>query len=161
VNADRDEQSSGHYYRAQVDFDLEELRAVNAAGQSAIKSSMLVNGGAAVALLAFIGHLATDPQTIGAVPNFAVPLTSFVVGVWLGGLSAGFTYLTAAGRSVKLGDPDRKPTPKWTTLSRITNYLAIVCGALSLLVCFPTGFYFAYKSFVRLPVNAAATTIKQ
>jgi hypothetical protein len=144
-------------YRAQIDFDIEELKAVNAAGQSAIKSSMLVNGGGAVALLAFIGHLTTSSETARSIPTFAFPLTIFVLGVWLGGLSAGFTYLTALGRSIKLSDPKRLPTPKWLKFSNATNWIAIICGTISLLICFPAGCYFAYKSFERLPTKTTQT----
>lgn len=153
MNSHPELESARDQYRAQIDFDIEELKAVNAAGQSAIKSSMLVNGGGAVALLAFIGHLTTSSATAGAIPTFALPLTIFVLGVWLSGMSAGFTYLTAFGRSIKLSDPQRRPTPKWRTFSNLSNWIAIICGSASLMFCFPAGCYFGYKSFERLPTK--------
>jgi hypothetical protein len=58
---------------------LEMFRSVITAGQSAIRSSFLLNGGAAVALLAFISHL-TDKQP-HKVAVFADSLIPFVVGV--------------------------------------------------------------------------------
>lgn len=51
---------------------LELFRSVIISGQSAIKSSFLLNGGAAVALLAFIGHLARFRAD--KVPEFAASL---------------------------------------------------------------------------------------
>ena len=159
VNSHPDLEPLRDQYRVQIDFDIEELKAVNAAGQSAIKSSMLVNGGGAVALLAFIGHLTTSSETAGTIPTFALSLTIFVLGVWLGGVSAGFTYLTAFGRSIKLSDPQRLPTPKWLKFSNVTNWIAIICGAISLLFCFPASCYFGYKSFERLPTKTTQAQI--
>ncbi len=160
VNSHPDAEALRDQYQAQIDFEIEELKAVNAAGQSAIRSSMLVNGGGAVALLAFIGHLTTSPETADAVPTFALALTIFVLGVWLGGVSAGFTYLTALGRSIKLSDPQQLPTPKWRTFSNVTNWIAIICGAISLLFCFPAGCYFGYQSFEQLPPKTIPVHIK-
>src|SRR2546430_1555238 len=42
---------------------LEMFRSVVTTGQAAIQSSLLINGGAAVALLAFIGHSVTSPTS--------------------------------------------------------------------------------------------------
>lgn len=41
-------------------INVEGFKSVILAGQSALRSALLVNGGAAVALLAFIGKLSTD-----------------------------------------------------------------------------------------------------
>ena len=71
---------------------LEMFRSVIASGQSAIKSSFLLNGGSAVALLAFIGHLAEFKPTM--VPVFANCLMPFCYGVLAVSLTAGATYLT-------------------------------------------------------------------
>jgi hypothetical protein len=71
---------------------LEMFRSVIGAGQSAIKSSFLLNGGAAVALLAFIAHLAQ----FGAakVPTFAACLLPFAFGALAIVVTSGLTYLS-------------------------------------------------------------------
>lgn len=71
---------------------LEMFRSVISSGQSAIKSSFLLNGGAAVAMLAFIGHLAQF--SAAKVPEFAACLIPFAFGVLAISLTAGITYLT-------------------------------------------------------------------
>ncbi|MDQ7073427.1 MAG: hypothetical protein Q9N32_08265 [Gammaproteobacteria bacterium] len=68
------------------------FRSVITAGQSAIKSSFLLNGSAAVALLAFIGHLATIDKSY--VAFFAPSLLPFAYGVLVIAVTSGFTYLS-------------------------------------------------------------------
>ena len=58
---------------------LEMFRSVIQAGQNAIRSSFLLNGGATVAMLAFIGKL-TDSQQ-DKIPQFAQSLTRKTVSV--------------------------------------------------------------------------------
>ncbi len=71
---------------------LELFRSVITAGQNAIKSSFLLNGGAAVALLAFIAHLAEfDPTKISA---FAACLVYFAIGAFAVAVISGLTYLS-------------------------------------------------------------------
>lgn len=71
---------------------LEMFRSVIAAGQSAIKSSFLLNGGAAVTLLAFLGHLAAVSPA--KVSGFAACLLPFSFGVLAMAVVSGFTYLS-------------------------------------------------------------------
>jgi hypothetical protein len=72
--------------------DLEMFRSVIQAGQNAVKSSFLLNGGASVALLAFIGKLTEEQQS--KIPAFADSLTIFVTGVFAIALASGVTYLS-------------------------------------------------------------------
>ena len=77
-------------HRRDRDQSLEFVRFAVSAGQNAMRSSLLMNGGASVALLAFIGHLAAvDP---GRVSQFATSLTWFVSAVHMIGVASGFTY---------------------------------------------------------------------
>src|SRR5205823_6150772 len=71
---------------------LEMFRSVITSGQNAIRSSFLLNGGAAVALLAFIGHLAQFKAE--RVPEFAACLLPFAYGVLAIAVTSGFTYLS-------------------------------------------------------------------
>lgn len=71
---------------------VEMFRSVILAGQNALRTAFLMNGGAAVALLAFAGHLATtDPHRV---PSIATSLTIFVGGVLVAALTSGVTYLS-------------------------------------------------------------------
>lgn len=71
---------------------LELFRSVITSGQSAIKSSFLLNGGAAVAMLAFIGHIAQFNP--GKVPVFSACLLPFAYGVLAIAITSGLTYLS-------------------------------------------------------------------
>lgn len=71
---------------------LEMFRSVITSGHSAIKSSFLLNGAAAVAMLAFISHLAQFKAE--KVPEFAACLVPFAFGVLAIAVTSGLTYLT-------------------------------------------------------------------
>jgi hypothetical protein len=72
--------------------NLEMFRTVISSGQNAIRSSFLLNGGAAVALLAFLGHLASDAPS--KVSSFAPCLLPFGYGVLCIAIVSGLTYLS-------------------------------------------------------------------
>src|SRR5512146_1019063 len=72
--------------------NLEMFRSVITSGQGAIKSSFLLNGGSAVAMLAFIAHLAEF--NAGKVPEFAACLLPFAFGVLAIVVTSGCTYLS-------------------------------------------------------------------
>jgi hypothetical protein len=85
--------------------NLESFKAVISAGQSAIKASLLLNGGAAVALLTFISHLATiKPEKVS---QFAPSIVPFAFGALAIVVTAGLTYLSqwfyASPKTNKLG----------------------------------------------------------
>ena len=71
---------------------LEMFRSVITAGQGAIRSSLLLNGGAAVALLAFMGHLAQHDSE--KVTSFAICLVAFAFGSLAIVMTSGLTYLS-------------------------------------------------------------------
>jgi hypothetical protein len=108
---------SGHdieRQRIQLDSELAVLQAVISFASLAIKNLMLLNGGAAVAILAFVGHLVANEQQ-GLASEFSGALTLFGVGALLGGVVSGLSYLAqvafhAATNSHwigKLGEPLR------------------------------------------------------
>jgi hypothetical protein len=80
-------------YRARVESGLELFRSVIQSGHAALKSLFLLNGGAAVAVLALVGHLSTSPIAAGQVNKFACPLAWFTVGLVLAATASCFTYL--------------------------------------------------------------------
>lgn len=76
----------------QHESDIEMFRSVISAGQNAIKSSFLLNGGAAIATLAFIGHLVEF--NLEKVAVFSACLLPFTYGVLVVAILSGFTYLS-------------------------------------------------------------------
>jgi hypothetical protein len=82
------------HYNWQKDSSLEMFRSVINAGQSALKAAMIMNGGAAVALLALLGHAASDASTKSLVAKLAFPLFLFVLGVLFSGVATGVNYVS-------------------------------------------------------------------
>ena len=83
-------------YRASVDSANEMFKSVIETAKTALTTSILINGGATVALLAFLGNLLAK---VGNPPaqmqsNVVAALTTFALGVLLGGLATSFTYAT-------------------------------------------------------------------
>jgi hypothetical protein len=80
-------------YQVDTQRSFEMFRAGTTTGAETIKAAILINGGAAVAVLAFIGHLVAIHAPSAAVMNFAWPLALFVIGVLASALASGVTYL--------------------------------------------------------------------
>ena len=118
--------------------NLEMFRSVIQSGQNAIRSAFLLNGGAAVAILAFIGKL-TETQA-EKIPAFASSLTIFVIGVLVITITSGFTYLS---QWFYAGESSWKITTGfWLNIS------AIVLG-LSSYGVFIWGMCEAYTAFIK------------
>jgi hypothetical protein len=72
---------------------VEMFRSVVTAGQAALKSSILINGGAAIALFAFMGNaIAHQPSTF-PVSELARSAFAFIIGVLFSSIAASGTYL--------------------------------------------------------------------
>lgn len=84
-------------YNAQSASALEMFKSVIAYGQLTLKSSLLINGGAAVAMLAFISNLWGKVSEPLAIYHLAKALTMFASGVLSAGIAIGVTYLTQCG----------------------------------------------------------------
>jgi hypothetical protein len=127
-------------YRHQSAASLENFRSVILAGQNAIRTMVLVNGGASVALLAFLGHMLGRGEA--AASGFAEGLLFFVSWTLFAGLVSGFTYLSqrlyggAKGWHQTAGD--------WA------SYLAIGLGFASY-IAFGCGAWWTYSTFDTLP----------
>lgn len=72
---------------------LEMFRSVITTGQSALKSSMIINGGAAVALLAFSGKIWQTETSQVVANSLTASIIYFCLGVLLVTSAAGTTYL--------------------------------------------------------------------
>jgi hypothetical protein len=86
-------ESDLEWYKAQRQSELEMFKSVIEAGQTALKTSFLINGGAAVALLAFIGNVWTKTQEAVVAQALATSVSYFSGGVLLGALATATTYL--------------------------------------------------------------------
>lgn len=119
---------------------LELFRSTIQAALNALRTCLLINGGAAVALLAFVGHVATNDVAFANVPiaSVARAMGAYVVGVLAGGFAAGFTYLA---QWCFVQDWDKSGTG--------FNITAILFGLASLAL-FGAGSYLAYEVFVAL-----------
>jgi hypothetical protein len=115
--------------------NVEMFRSVIAAGQNAIRSAFILNGGAAVAMLAFIGHLVS--VNISKIPIFADSILPFTAGVLGASVAAGFTYLSQWCYA--------NETPNTV---KIGNVIRVVCILLVLGAygCFVLGMYSVYQA---------------
>jgi hypothetical protein len=79
-------------FEAKAESQLEMFRSVIGTGQSTLKSSLLLNGGAAIAVLGFIGQIAAHAENLSLIGRLAFPLLGFVLGTLLSALAHGAVY---------------------------------------------------------------------
>lgn len=115
-------------YSWKKDWSLEMFKSVIAAGQNSMRAAMLMHGGAALALLAFIGNLAVNSETLSLVPGFGGILPWFLGGLLLVVSAYGTTYLAQNYFS----DEGKEDVGKrWNIVSCalvILSYLAFIVG---------------------------------
>jgi hypothetical protein len=120
-------------------WELEGFKQVIALGQSAINSIILINGGAAVALLAFIGHLAVAATSKYQVASFAESLRFFVAGVLCGALASSTTYVSQFSYS---------RSGKWWAATAIIFHVTTITIAICAFASFFQGANLAYQAFL-------------
>lgn len=86
-------QSKLEGYKAQNQMNIEMFRSVIQYGQASLKSAILINGGAAVALLAFIGKIWSDEKSKIVINELSYSLTLFVFGTLAVAVATGITYI--------------------------------------------------------------------
>ena len=118
---------------------IETYRSMITVGIEGLKALQLINGGAVVALLAYLGQ-AQDRATLA--PLFARPLWVLLSGLTVGTLAFVGTYLTqltlfneTQGRSGVTGT------------SHGAWLIATICLSLISLACFATGAFLALGAF--------------
>lgn len=123
------------WYKAQRQSELEMFKSVIQTGQTALKTSIIVPGGAAVALLAFIGNIWSETQS--AVVAKALPLSVllFSAGVLLGAVATGTTYLSQAAYAHKC------------RRSGVVFHAFTIASVVAAYIVFGIGVWFAYKAF--------------
>jgi len=81
-------------YKAGRDLGIAMFNAVIGFAQAALKTSLLVNGAAAIALLTFIGNIWTKVQAPAVAQSLSAALVLFCLGALAAALSTATTYLT-------------------------------------------------------------------
>lgn len=120
--------------KRQHEGQLEMIRNVVTSGQAAMRTTLLINGGAAVALLAFVGHLVELPESAVKISDIARAMSLFVGGVLSGAVAIAITYLNNLAASQEM-----------VRTANVLNWFAIVSGLASLgLFCF--GGYMAFEA---------------
>lgn len=122
-------------------WSLESFKQVIALGQSTLKAIMLINGGAAVALLAFLGNILSKSHPIVGLHPFASSMLTFVLGVLLSAVAYALTYLS------QLGYSGTKPWQQKTGV--VLHVLTGLTGAFSM-GAFLWGAKIAYHGFTAL-----------
>jgi hypothetical protein len=129
-------------------------------GEAAIKTSMLINGGAAVSVLAFIGGLVGQGRlTVKQMTDVSSSLVWFAVGVALAASALAFSYFTnyahVSRESSKIKTwqhpylIDGPRTGRWTVVAWVFHACAVVAGILSIVV-FIVGMLDVRSSITRL-----------
>jgi len=155
-------------YEADIQTSLEATKAANKAAEDALKAVTLLNGGAAVAMLAFIGHLASTQADQATLTMLNRPLFEFVVGTFLSVIATALAYFVQESwiRALKYKFRKREldqAMPRDNAAIRNAEQsernsrrvgwtlkgIAILCGVLAL-VAFGIGSHAAYRAFEQL-----------
>ncbi|MEN0629458.1 hypothetical protein AAIG33_18770 [Phytobacter ursingii] len=124
-------------------FQIESFKAAINIGANACKTFLIMNGGAAIALLAFLGNIWNKSSSTESATAIAAALVLFCGGVLLAGLCAGLSYFAQCFfASSYLGS---RKFHLWA--GYIINGLACLSGTGSMVV-FAYGSYSAYQSMI-------------
>ncbi len=122
-------------YKATMDNRLELFRSVIQAGQAALRSAILINGGGAFALLAFLGHIWNTHPTSNAISGLSCSLMAFAFGVLVAAMASGTTYLAQFSWG-----------HAWKNTGNFINIISIILVIASYIL-FALGCYASYNVF--------------
>ncbi|QUP53192.1 hypothetical protein GO998_05140 [Ralstonia syzygii] len=140
---------------ASTNHSIEMFKAVIEAGQTALKSAIVINGGAAAALLAFAGNAITKGQVLAGDPllsQIGIGLALFVTGLGCAGLASGMRYLAQFAYSEFHYNRKRV---RMRAAGTVVNWLSITLGAASF-GCFFFGGYSTYAAIARPSVHVTS-----
>ncbi|MFE4112262.1 hypothetical protein [Kosakonia sp. YIM B13611] len=130
-------------FKIENNFQIESFKAAVNIGANACRTFLIMNGGAAIALLAFLGNIWNKNSSAESASAIATALFLFCSGVLLAGLCAGLSYFAQCFfASSYLG---KRKGYLWA--GYIINGLACLGGAGSMIV-FAYGSYSAYQSMI-------------
>ena len=122
------------------EHNLEMLRSVITVGQLALKSALLINGGAAIALLALVGQVWSSNDGKLALGSLATALLYYVFGVLSAAVAAGTTYISQAGYAGEFGSAS-------LFIGRL-GHVATLLGVIGAYVLFSRGSWIAFMAIV-------------
>jgi hypothetical protein len=101
---------------------------VNMQGQAAMKSALLINGGASVAMLAFIGTAMNNDTNKILLLKLCFSMAVFIAGVLAVAVASGVTYLggLAVSSENDTDQSDKKTLKLWPILNTIAIILVVI-----------------------------------
>jgi hypothetical protein len=135
--------------------------AAATSANQALRTALLINGGASVAMLAFIGGLVSNGKVLvgSQLATLAAPLVWFAIGVAFAGLATAFAYFTnysnvGAAYSMKRiwEHPWHEETPaskRWMISYYICLVISVISGFLSLGL-FVVGMYKIWEAILHI-----------
>ena len=127
-------------YDAKVKMDIELFKSVIEAGKEALNAVLIINGGAVIAFLGFLGSMLSKGGAEALGLKLTVPLCSFGFGVLSAALGFGIRYLAQLGFA-------RRHSSAWIKAGHGLNVVSIFMAVTSY-VLFGYGVYNAYTAFV-------------
>ena len=119
---------------------------VNMQGQAAMKAALMINGGASVAMLAFIGTAMNNIANNSLLSKLCCSLLMFIFGVLSAAVAFGVTYLAGFAfiRENTEGQSDKNIFKRWKTWNNIAIWLVVIGYVLFLIGSLNA--YFAFKN---------------
>jgi hypothetical protein len=137
-HADLLHQSNLATYNAQAASGRELFKSVIEMAKIAVNSLILINGSSAVALLAFIGHLASANNPRIPISSFAIPLLYSVIGLFAAAFFGSLLLLT-----------QKLYAERWPRCATLASWISVFVG-LGSLAAFGLGSYFGYNVFAAM-----------
>lgn len=134
-------------WKTKIGVGSEMLKATIEAGQTALKSAIIINGGAAVSMLAFVGNAITKSDLRPGSPlltHTGVALFIFMIGTGLAGTSTAIRYLSQHCYQDASYD---NASPLWRLWGNRFAVASVVLGVGSFASFFAGG-YLAFRAVV-------------
>ncbi|WP_150697384.1 hypothetical protein [Pandoraea terrae] len=133
---------------ASTNHSIEMFKSVIEAGQTALRSAIVINGGAAAALLAFAGNAITKGQSLSGDPllsKVGLGLGWFVAGIGFAGFATGLRYLGQFAYSAWHANRQRSYA---RVIGDVINCMTIALGIASFTTFFIGG-YSTYSAIAK------------
>ncbi len=130
-------QNRREFYKARIQRWLSDAELVTEAGREALRSIIIVNGGAVIALLAFMGKLFSESDKIASNLASCLPIALFffTCGVLFGSLGFGSRYLSID----QFSKDNRKIGEFWKKISitlSLAAYFSFIAGSFIAAIAF-------------------------
>ncbi len=104
--------------------------ATSSAGQGALKGMLLINGGASVAMLAFIGNIYNNIHSPELLHAISKSMMIFVWGTFLGAFAFAIVYLSEYFGSIAFEDTKKSKTRAFSLFLNYLSWVIVVLGYL-------------------------------